>query len=1288
MGVGSAVALGHAKNQHGVLTSREEKKVFEAFCKDHRVCERPEQAPIPLAGGPPVRGIAAPVPGYSCRADPLNCRYSVRDFQTLLTHARLRHRQGLALNTDRAETMVQTIFQGVGRQYFEVDVTATAESNLDLRDYLRLQFLPSVKGDPILAAGSDRDRPPLLKITMWDEFEEEIRKDGEQRKAAWRIKQKHAPTELGGILKSLDEVVREHHSHVKKLLEETPHAFTVAKVLLNGPGFSPEQSKYFRFLSGDNYSYVAFFVQMIRAMVRKERGHEFKMTFVYTETQREKLAAFIERLVKDATEQSQHSKTEAILAYQMFCWSLVYIPEAKRLGAWDNPIRRCIWLMALRDDGSFMDATNLTPLLAKLKYFCRLVTLYEALGCQEPRDETEDAVDRVGRLHDLALKLGTPTTFNMVWELQQVASALAYSQVQDPNVFVDPGYTWISIGTETLHLDRLRSGMATLIQEAKAAFLYLARRDEWPNMSELHIVDDLGKTDRGYSFLEEAPFSNRRHEFFLSSVQNWKLGSFSRNGHWNWDETAIKEFLHRSDRMWANVIHVLFIGTQLSTRVAQFLQIQLRNADRPRNLIIQGKEAMFLGRYSKTTHTKGRDNCIPAFLAEPLRDLLLVLLGGGQRETQAILAGVIYGEESRSLYRTYLCVENGTRISAEAFYDTVKRRNRDFFQCAWGASDLRQGMITLGREFICQNETFPICADDLLAEAVDHSTEVDLTHYAVVQGAAPRLSPSSLAQHRWLAKEWSSLLGMGPQKPPEPVRTRGAIPLAQKPLDTRELAVQVSDMVADAIMSKLAAIGLTSDNIRKLTALGGGLSSPAAGEGLQEARTPVHMDDNTTGLEIPSTSFPRDPFHSSTSYNTSSTQLSTQRKRAAVPDVITSEGAIVSQPRKRVRLIEVDCKKKELVKENDEGQVNRLPIFHSSPLASKLPGYTVENVLVENVRHRDPEEDDLLRGNIRGAIQQLLQDPTAREKSKSQMDALLLIMRKRQDGFITMRTGGGKSMLWLVPPLLDPEARFIVVCPFTVLLDQQFELARRHGLQAVKYGLGDISRDVQILFVQVECVGCRKFCDSLTMKGTPKFTAMFVDEHHDKLSCPPDREAVWKRLACWASDQEFPLYLLSATAPPTLQQKLLDPYCLKPENTAFIRSPTNRQEIGLHTISTQGETGLRSLVHALAKKLKERERMLIFFNSCEQAERFSAENQCPVFHSKLPQAQHGKESNMQLWESGVSKMMACTSAFGAGVDKPNAAGRAGRDGTESHVFFTTTGCISCCTVTRARSIRR
>ena len=162
---------------------------------------------------------------------------------------------------------------------------------------------------------------------------------------------------------------------------------------------------------------------------------------------------------------------------------------------------------------------------------------------------------------------------------------------------------------ETLHLDHLQSRMARLIQDAKTAFLHLSQDDDWPIMSKLHIVDNLGKMGRGYSFLEEAPFVTCKYAFFLSSVQNWKLGSFSGNGHWNWDKIVIKEFLHHSDRMWGHVIYALFIGTQLSTHVQQFLQIQLCNIDRPCNLIFQGNEAMLLGRYSETTNMKERDNC-------------------------------------------------------------------------------------------------------------------------------------------------------------------------------------------------------------------------------------------------------------------------------------------------------------------------------------------------------------------------------------------------------------------------------------------------------------------------------------------------------------------------------------------------------------------------------------------------------------------------------------------------------------------------------------------------------
>lgn len=110
-------------------------------------------------------------------------------------------------------------------------------------------------------------------------------------------------------------------------------------------------------------------------------------------------------------------------------------------------------------------------------------------------------------------------------------------------------------------------------------------------------------------------------------------------------------------------------------------------------------------------------------------------------------------------------------------------------------------MITLGRVFISPNEAFPSYANDLLAEAADHSTEVYLAHYVIVQGEVPCLSPSSLAQHHWLAKEWSSLLAMGPHKPRKAMCARGTISMSEKLMDSREITTQISSMIADVVRS-------------------------------------------------------------------------------------------------------------------------------------------------------------------------------------------------------------------------------------------------------------------------------------------------------------------------------------------------------------------------------------------------------------------------------------------------------------------------------------------------------
>lgn len=146
-------------------------------------------------------------------------------------------------------------------------------------------------------------------------------------------------------------------------------------------------------LPRENESYTALFAQMTRAMIRIALGHELRLKFGFTSTQKHCLDLLIKYLRQDAVQQGEDSGHDAVAAYHAFCWSLVCdTSSGSSQKSWGNPIERFIWLVALREDGSFMQASDLTPLLAKLKYFCRLVTLYESLVFYDKTNPREDAI--------------------------------------------------------------------------------------------------------------------------------------------------------------------------------------------------------------------------------------------------------------------------------------------------------------------------------------------------------------------------------------------------------------------------------------------------------------------------------------------------------------------------------------------------------------------------------------------------------------------------------------------------------------------------------------------------------------------------------------------------------------------------------------------------------------------------------------------------------------------------------------------------------------------------------
>jgi hypothetical protein len=162
--------------------------------------------------------------------------------------------------------------------------------------------------------------------------------------------------------------------------------------------------------------------------------------------------------------------------------------------------------------------------------------------------------------------------------------------------------------------------------------------------------------------------------------------------------------------------------------------------------------------------------------------------------------------------------------------------------------------------------------------------------------------------------------------------------------------------------------------------------------------------------------------------------------------------------------------------------------------------------------------------------------------------------------------------------------------------------------------------------------------------------------------------------------------------PPHCVLNFVHPFGIRERDLHQVRSTTNRPEIGMHVLHIPPIAALQALRHlviALTQRLTNEERMLVFFSSQAEVEKFADGAGCAIYHSDLWQAGNTKAYNLDLWDRGESKVMACTTAFAHGIDRSairyvvifrpayglltnnQMLGRAGRDNQESHVFFLT-----------------
>lgn len=297
--------------------------------------------------------------------------------------------------------------------------------------------------------------------------------------------------------------------------------------------------------------------------------------------------------------------------------------------------------------------------------------------------------------------------------------------------------------------------------------------------------------------------------------------------------------------------------------------------------------------------------------------------------------------------------------------------------------------------------------------------------------------------------------------------------------------------------------------------------------------------------------------------------------------------------------------------------------------------------------------------------------------------------------FVIMPTGGGKSLCYQLPALMQ-EGTAIVVSPLIALMKNQVDAIRgvsnengiAHVLNSslnkteVKQVKADITNGItKLLYVAPESLTKDEYVEFLR---SVKISFMAVDEAHCISEWGHDFRPEYRNLRSIIKriGDNIPIIGLTATATPKVQEDILKNLGMTDANTfkASFNRPNLYYEIRPKTKNVDSDIirfikqheGKSGIVYCLSRKRVEELAQVLQVNGIKAV----------PYHAGLDAKKRASHQDMFLMED--IDVVVATIAFGMGIDKPDVrfvihhdipksiesyyqeTGRAGRDGGEGH----------------------
>ncbi len=313
------------------------------------------------------------------------------------------------------------------------------------------------------------------------------------------------------------------------------------------------------------------------------------------------------------------------------------------------------------------------------------------------------------------------------------------------------------------------------------------------------------------------------------------------------------------------------------------------------------------------------------------------------------------------------------------------------------------------------------------------------------------------------------------------------------------------------------------------------------------------------------------------------------------------------------------------------------------------------------------------------------------DRFKGQQEEVINSILDRKDTFVLMPTGGGKSLCYQLPALMQ-EGTAIVISPLIALMKNQVDAIRSFSTEdgvahflnssltktAIQKVKEDISRgQTKLLYVAPESLTKLENIDFL--KGI-KISFYAIDEAHCISEWGHDFRPEYRRIRPIVNEiGQAPIMALTATATPKVQHDIQKN--LGMQNAQVFKSSFNRPNL-YYEIRPKSKAkdqiirmiksnpGKSGIIYCLSRKKVEEIAELLQVNGIKAL----------AYHAGMDSATRSANQDKFLMEE--SDVIVATIAFGMGIDKPDVrfvihydipkslegyyqeTGRAGRDGGE------------------------